>query len=229
MDLKMRLLVFLLFMSLFVGNTGDNAYAKIHKWVDENGVTHYSEFPPEDQETENVYEPTESSKTSTETEEKRQTLLNEVREGNFENVKKLIQQGVDVDVTTESGKTPLILAADSGNVKIAKLLVENGADIQAQDNEGFSALFIFSHDGYLDAAKFFLDKGSDIEAENKDGETAVMWCLWRGHFDVVKMLVEAGADIHRTSNSGESACKIAKESEDEEIKRFFKEEGCDNL
>ncbi len=53
-----RFLILLLFFTIFLFLSANNATAKMYKWVDEKGVTHFSDTPPEtDQELETIRTP----------------------------------------------------------------------------------------------------------------------------------------------------------------------------
>ena len=58
-------------------------------------------------------------------------LIKSVKDGDYENVKKLIKQGVNLNEKDDTGMTPLMIAVYNGNYEIAKLLINNGADINA--------------------------------------------------------------------------------------------------
>ncbi len=60
---------------------------------------------------------------------------------NIELVKYLIEQGIDINVTSRrSGFTALMAAACYGRSEITKLLLESGANKNATDAEGFTAV-----------------------------------------------------------------------------------------
>eukprot|EP00798_Chlamydomonas_sp_ICE-L_P026371 gene26371-17465_t len=61
-------------------------------------------------------------------------------QGNVEEVVKLLDSGVSVDVVDECGCTPLHFAADRGSLEVAKLLISRGALIDARDDDGQSPL-----------------------------------------------------------------------------------------
>ena len=78
----------------------------------------------------------------------RTALLTAAFEGNFENVKNLIEKGADVNVEKKDGKTALLLA--SGNSKgfqIVQYLIQNGANINAQTKDGYSPLMWAAYNG----------------------------------------------------------------------------------
>jgi len=54
-------------------------------------------------------------------------------EGEFEEVKKCIESGVDVRMTNEEGLTPLHSSSCNGHGNIVKYLLEHGADVNAVD------------------------------------------------------------------------------------------------
>ncbi|MGA8260096.1 MAG: ankyrin repeat domain-containing protein [Arenicellales bacterium] len=75
-------------------------------------------------------------------------LIKAISTGNVKNVQRLIQSGVNVNVTTLSGKTPLMLAAFTGYADIVQLLIGAGADIHARDRDGNTATSIAERKGF---------------------------------------------------------------------------------
>jgi len=55
-------------------------------------------------------------------------LDDEVNMGHLENVRRLLQQGADVNGRNAMGDTPLIAAAHTGGADMVRLLLEFGAD-----------------------------------------------------------------------------------------------------
>lgn len=62
--------------------------------------------------------------------------------GKLNDVKRLIQNGVDVNMKDEKGWFALYIASRSGHVPIVDLLIKNGADVNLKSNVGRSPLFI---------------------------------------------------------------------------------------
>lgn len=56
-----------------------------------------------------------------------------VRKGDAAAVKKLLDQGVDVNTKYRYNATALSFACDRGHVEVVKLLLERGADLNAED------------------------------------------------------------------------------------------------
>lgn len=75
-------------------------------------------------------------------------LIKAISSGNVKNVQRLIQSGVNVNVTTLSGKTPLMLAAFTGYADIVQLLISAGAIVHARDRDGNTAMSIADRKGF---------------------------------------------------------------------------------
>ncbi len=56
--------------------------------------------------------------------------------GNTEEVQKLLDEGVDVDIRNDNRSTLLHLAARNGHAKTVELLLNKGAKVNAKDNDG---------------------------------------------------------------------------------------------
>lgn len=131
-------------------------------------------------------------------------------------VRKLIDLGADVNLTTESGFTPLMASAGRNNIAIAELLIEKGADIEARDDDDINALVYASTYNNEEMVKFLLEKGADantvckIENEHIDiSPTPLMNAAYRGNTNIINMLLENGADINYTTDYGMTALMMA--------------------
>jgi ankyrin repeat protein len=65
--------------------------------------------------------------------EKADALAEAARKGDAAAVKKLLDEGVDVNTKYRYGATVLSFASDRGHVDVVKLLIERGADVLVKD------------------------------------------------------------------------------------------------
>ena len=87
----------------------------------------------------------------------RTALLTAAFEGNFKNVKNLIEKGADVNVEKKDGKTALLLASGNSNgLQIVQYLIQNGAKINAQTKDGYSPLMWAAYNGNIKIVKELL-------------------------------------------------------------------------
>src|SRR5687768_8890573 len=150
-------------------------------------------------------------------------LIRAAEQGDIENVKQLLSQGLSVEMQDENGRTALIAAAYQNNLPIANLLIEAGADVNKQDNTQQSAYLITTSEGYLELLRLTLQAGADrghveiiqellktdikIDHINNLGWTALLEAIILGdggprHREVVRLLVEAGADVNLADSNG---------------------------
>jgi len=106
-----------------------------------------------------------------------QLLLEAARDGDLEDVQKLIE-GADMDPNTVNnwGMTLLISAARKGHFEIVKYLLERG-DVKpdVQNNEKATALIWASIMGNDKVVKLLLKHGADLDLQDNQGQTALIW------------------------------------------------------
>jgi hypothetical protein len=87
-------------------------------------------------------------------------LFNGILKGRTAVVQGLIQQGVNVNVRTVSGKTPLMAAAYKGYTDIVQILLEGGADVNIKDRGGDTAMRMAARGGFTRTVDLLRKKGA---------------------------------------------------------------------
>jgi len=106
----------------------------------------------------------------------RATALRDAAEkGSVEEMKALMDDGVDVDARDQYGGSGLMWASLLGKVEAMQLLLERGAEVNASDKFGRTVLMFAAGNGQLAAIQLLLDKGVDIDATLKGEKTALAW------------------------------------------------------
>jgi TolB-like protein/ankyrin repeat protein/class 3 adenylate cyclase len=133
------------------------------------------------------------------------------KRGDLQDVKRLITEGANVNITDYFGKSPLHFAAKNGHVEITALIVNAGADIEAKaqgypDNRVFDAtpLIVAAQQGHSKVAEVLINAGADINAETRDSGgtwSTIHHAAFDGHTEVVRLLVAAGDDIEEKGGS----------------------------
>ena len=90
-----------------------------------------------------------------------------------EELKRLLENGIDINAKDGDGWTALMDASNKGNLEIAKYLLENGADINFQSNYGFTALISASSKGNIEMVKLLVENEADVNIKNNYGKTAL--------------------------------------------------------
>jgi ankyrin repeat protein len=72
----------------------------------------------------------------------------------------LINNGADVNASSNNGDTALMWASRFGHIDIARLLIDNSADVNAKDDNGRTALKYASNNGHTDIIELLKSKGA---------------------------------------------------------------------
>jgi ankyrin repeat protein len=115
-------------------------------------------------------------------------LVEAIENGNVDVVKRLIEEGVNVNLS-RNGVTPLMLAASKGHAEIAEVVLQAGVNINAKDDDGWTAL----HKAAFDQAgtaiiELLMQSGIDVSAQNNAKKTALQLAEEAKHRDIVALM-----------------------------------------
>jgi ankyrin repeat protein len=121
--------------------------------------------------------------------------------GDVATVRRLIQQGANVDVAQGDGMTALHWAADRGDTAIASALLRAKASVRATTRIGsYTPLHIAAKNGYGGIVKALLAAGSDPKAPTTSGATPLHFAAGSGDTVSVQALVAKGVDLNAKEN-----------------------------
>ena len=94
--------------------------------------------------------------------------------GSYDDAKRLIESGVDVECRDEYEWTPLMMAASKDDIEMIELLLDKGANIDHKANvDGWTALHQAANYLKNRAVKLLIKRGADTHIKNNDGKTAL--------------------------------------------------------
>lgn len=153
-----------------------------------------------------------------------------VQQQNFDEVKKLIASGHDVDERGVVGYTPLMRAAGLENFDIVRLLVEHGADINAKIRSGWSVLHRAAMSKNPDILKYLIAKGIKMNVKDRYGCDPVNSALsynalqTGGSLENTKILIKHGMSIN---NKCRSYTPLMISVPEYEVSKFLVDNGAD--
>ncbi|XP_032232683.2 protein phosphatase 1 regulatory subunit 16A isoform X2 [Nematostella vectensis] len=100
-------------------------------------------------------------------------LLEAATRGDIEEVKALLESGIDPNLANEDGLTGLHQACIDGNEDIINLFLEKGASLDATDRELWTPLHAATACGNIDVVEYLMDEGANIVAVNSDGNMPI--------------------------------------------------------
>ena len=122
-------------------------------------------------------------------------LFQSAWKGELEEVKLLIEQGLNVNVY-QNTYSLLMAASSSNNTELIKYLIAKGAKVNDANDSGETALHFVAWKGNLDAVKELVEHGADVNAYYRanGGLTPLLCAAESRSLETVKYLEEHGAN-----------------------------------
>ena len=131
-----------------------------------------------------------------------------------EEIKPLIEQGLDVDSRDKEGMTPLALGACIGDAEFVKFLLNHGANANLKYRNEVSPLEIaISSSRFDNIALILIENGADVNevscSEKNCGKTPLMLAITERYENVARALINKGADVNAVDNDGKTVLMYA--------------------
>jgi ankyrin repeat protein len=117
----------------------------------------------------------------------------------------IMNNGIKIDLRSETGLTPLSLAASNGHVDVLKALLESmvnteapkpvplpKADVEARGVDRRTPLIQAAKGGHLEAVELLVSYGADADARDAIDFTPLAWAIKRRHKEIMNFLFELG-------------------------------------
>jgi ankyrin repeat protein len=109
--------------------------------------------------------------------------------GDLKTVRRLVNEGADLEASVGKEWTPLLAACESGHVRAAEILLQNGAIIDTCYRTRGSPLHSACLHGHLKVVQLLLEHGADVDAvEVYDDEATPLH--YASDVEVVRCLFE---------------------------------------
>ena len=125
-----------------------------------------------------------------------EALVELAEKGEIEELRKLLDSGVDVNTVTTGDGTALIGAARGGQLQTVEFLLERNADPNVVCLGDGSPLIAAAEGGHAAIVARLLDAGADINEIVPGDENPLMGASWQGQTEVVRLLLQRGADVN---------------------------------
>ena len=130
-------------------------------------------------------------------------IINATKRGDVQEVRTLLEQGVEVNEASGDGMTALHWAAERGDLEVAEVLIAAGASMKAGTRIGrYTPLHMAAKAGRAEMVVALIEAGAAVNAATTNsGATPLHLAAISGSADVIRLLVQHGADV----NSGDGA------------------------
>jgi ankyrin repeat protein len=153
-------------------------------------------------------------------------LMYACKEGQIANVKKLIDQGANVNVVDNQGMNALHYASWclSVNTEIMDLLISKGVDVSAKTLDGKTALLYACKESQIKNVKRLIDRRANVNVADNNGMNALHYASWSVNVntDIIDLLIRNGVKVNAKSLDGKTALLYAcKESQIKNVRKLI--------
>jgi ankyrin repeat protein len=149
--------------------------------------------------------------------------------GDIKNVKRLIQEGSEVDRKDEWGWTALHWAVRGNHKEVAEFLIAQGANVGAKGEKDRTPLHIAAEGGQKELAEMLIAKGADVNAKDDEkGRTPLHIAVISNQKELAEVLIARGADVDgKEDEKGRTALHKAAEGGFKELSGMLIAKGAD--
>lgn len=153
-------------------------------------------------------------------------LIKSSRNGHYQCVQILLENGADPNKPAKNKTTPLIEAAgDEDNQPILVKLLKAGANVNHHNDDGWTALIGATQAGCLSNMSLLIDYGADLNFVNSKEESAVTYSVVWGHYKCLDLLIRKGAEFDRRDSFGWTPLVYAVREESFEVVKILIQNG----
>ncbi|RLD36053.1 MAG: hypothetical protein DRI73_01400 [Bacteroidetes bacterium] len=109
-------------------------------------------------------------------------------------VLRLLNNGANINSTSDEGLTPLMYAVSGGHLTTVKILTLNGAKVNFKSYDGSSPIITAGKNGFTDIAEELIRAGASPNDRDASGVTPLMYAAAYNYFILCDLLLYYGAD-----------------------------------
>jgi ankyrin repeat protein len=140
-----------------------------------------------------------------------------------DDVRALIEKGVDVNQPMEDRRTPLHIAAQySDNPELFRLLLNAGANIDPDGSSNDTPFELILKKDNIELVKLFIDAGVNIQRIDYHGKTPLEYAaMYSKNPEIFRLLISRGATINSGGNGGTPLHSAAGSNKKENVILFI--------
>jgi len=154
-------------------------------------------------------------------------LLRAARKGDYAAIKKMLENGNDVNLLQRGEGTPLTMAIRTGNFKVAQLLVEKGADPNLGTQSDGHPLLLAVQKRRIDLVLLLIEKGVDVNMKFPGDGSALIQASKNADLHMVEALVGLQADVNMAVRGDGNPLIMASKTGSMEVVKYLVDKGAD--
>jgi transglutaminase-like putative cysteine protease len=145
--------------------------------------------------------------------------------GDLANVKRLTQEGSDVDRKDEWGWTALYWAVRGNHKEVAEFLIAKGANVNIKGQEDLTPLLLAAIDNQEEMVEMLIAKGADVNDKNNWNWTSLHSAAGNANKDMVELLIARGANVNARDGGNRTPLWYAQDKGHSEIVELLRKHG----
>ena len=145
--------------------------------------------------------------------------------GDLANVKRLTQEGSDVDRKDEWGWTALYWAVRGNHKEVAEFLIAKGANVNIKGQKDQTPLLLAVIDNQEEMVEMLIAKGADVNDKDNWNWTALHSAAGNGNKDMVELLIARGANVNARDGGNRTPLWYAQDKGHSEIVELLRKHG----
>ena len=128
-------------------------------------------------------------------------LNDAAKEGNLDEVKRLIEEGANIEVRDSSRATPLYNALDRGNKDVVVFLILKGANVNVNCTEGYTPLHRATRffGGDKELVNLLIANGANVNAFDDFGYKPLHMAAYYNLTEIAEILIANSANLNKVS------------------------------
>lgn len=116
-------------------------------------------------------------------------IFQAAKNGKITQIKRLIENGYNINVQDKYRYTPLAYAASNGHLEVAQYLLNHGAEVDLTDKFDSSPLQLAVLKNHEEIVKILLNNGADPLKKNKIGPSALSLAAVNSNIELLEILI----------------------------------------
>mmetsp|Transcript_2618 Transcript_2618/g.4766 ORF Transcript_2618/g.4766 Transcript_2618/m.4766 type:complete len:1557 (+) Transcript_2618:155-4825(+) len=131
--------------------------------------------------------------------------------GEYDDVKKYVDSGADIDIPDRTGMTPFLFAVWGGHYETAKMLEDAGADIHhVAHSSGNGAMHLAASQSHFEMVVWITKElgVKSLGVSNQLGRNPLHMACQAGSIEGLEHMVDAGGDLTATATNGDTPLHV---------------------
>jgi uncharacterized protein len=173
------------------------------------------------------------------------------QEEDWDTVRSLLADGVDINAGDAQGETLLHMATQSGEKQMIAFLLDKGADPEIKDEKGYTAMNWAAIHDQLEVVELLRQRGAKLDIfaaidlnrieeiqkliaadadllsrpQATEGDQPLHYACIDGRLAIIKLLVAKGADVNATTGVGNTPMHLVAEFGNKAVVAYLLDEG----